>query len=181
MKQRILGVIDVLALIATIFLWFAIEGVLIVSWLLIMDYSVGGWLPLIIVNTLLIFVIVKRNKLRKKLLIIVSCITAIGVLVAGITFMSITNYSRDFTSEKWKNYPAGRSGMVEDLEKEYDFVGMSKAEVVELLGEPNNISQFLYGHETYEYYNHHKYDVGGRYLVNFDMNGVAFSAYYHFD
>ncbi len=181
MREKVLAILDTIALIVIAFLWLVIEGVLLISWFSIMVYSIGGWIPLIIVNGLLVLAIVYYKKNKKYLRTSVACATIIGVLISGITFAGINSYSNDFTPDKWKNYPAGRDAMIQDLEEEHNLVGMSKDEIIELLGEPNNISQFLYGYETYEYYNHHTYGVGYRYLVNFGEDGIVTSTYYTFD
>ncbi len=181
MKEKILGVVDTLLLITTVFLWVAIEGILLYSWFLISRFSVFGWVSLVIVNGVLIFNIVYYRKIKRKLLVLVACATAIGIFITGITFVGITNYSKDFTPEKWKNYPAGRARMIDNLEEEHNLVGMGKGEIIELLGEPNYISQKEHGYETYEYYRHREYGVGGRYIVNFDKDGMVCEAYYYFD
>ncbi len=178
MKKAMLNLLRVLAWAIVVVLWIAIEILLLLSLFSVMAYSVVGLIPLIIVNALLILAIIYRKKIKMRLLTSVVCATIAGVLISSITYIGTDAYSRDFTPEKWKNYPAGRDAMVEDLEKEHDLVGMTKNEIIELLGEPNHTSQFLYGYETYEYYNHHKYGVGYRYRVNFDKTGTVTSASY---
>ena len=41
--------------------------------------------------------------------------------------------------------------MIDDLEKKYDFVGMTKDEIIEILGEPDTVSEYG-GWEVFDYY-----------------------------
>ncbi len=182
MRKAFLIILKVLAWTGLTFLWFVIEGVLFVSWFSIMAFSVGGWLPLIIVNALLVLAIICRKKIKMRLLKSVVCATITGIIITAITFVGITTYSNDFTPEKWKKYPMARFEMIDNLEEEHNLVGMTKAEISELLGEPNHISQRLYGYETYEYYYNYTYSIAkSRYLVNFSDNGTVHSVYNNFD
>lgn len=181
MKKTLLILNKILVWIVFVVLWLAIEILLLLSWFSIAVYSVGGWIPLVIVNGLLILAIVYCKKNKKYLRTSVACATIISALISGITFIGINTYSNDFTPEKWKNHPSGRDAMIQDLEEEHNLVGMSKDEIMKLLGEPDNISQFLYGYETYEYYNHGEYGIGYRYLVNFDEDGIVTTTYHIFD
>ena len=45
----------------------------------------------------------------------------------------------DYTREKWDKYPFERGGMIDSLQEQYEFIGMTEQELKEVLGEPNRI------------------------------------------
>ena len=82
-------------------------------------------------------------KLKKIIIIIISgiCVLAgIYFLIAFVMVQSlISGYDKDFKSNLWKDDYEGerRTAMVDDLEKKYLKKGMTKEEVIQLLGEPD--------------------------------------------
>ena len=60
----------------------------------------------------------------------------IYIIILFIIEKSINIYFKSFTSGKWKNnnWHSFRYNMIDDLEQEYEFVGMNKNEVYEILG-----------------------------------------------
>lgn len=53
-----------------------------------------------------------------------------GILYASSCYISV------FSQEKWARYDSLRTYMVEDMESKYDFIGMTKQQVLDLLGKP---------------------------------------------
>jgi hypothetical protein len=78
-----------------------------------------------------------------------SIITILYVcIIVPIIQFGIKNYLSVFTIDKWQNiHQSHRYLMIDDLEKKYNFVGMTKEEVFEILGE-EHINQSL----VIEYY-----------------------------
>jgi len=54
---------------------------------------------------------------------------------------------KEFSPELWDEYPYERGHMVDDLLEDYDFIGMTKDEVIELLGE----KRLVIGERTLRY------------------------------
>ena len=68
------------------------------------------------------------------------CLTII-LLACGLLFANIgENKFREFTIEKWAHYPSRRLTMYFDLEERYKLKGVTKHEVINLLGIPDDIN-----------------------------------------
>ncbi len=94
-----------------------------------------------------------RKRISKYLSLPLSFIvfTIISVVLVGSILAVAKGYISEFNEKKWSNYERLRTYMIEDMEEEYEIVGMTDKEVLELLGEP----MYNYGDETitrYEYY-----------------------------
>ncbi|GGA67728.1 hypothetical protein [Ornithinibacillus halotolerans] len=64
-------------------------------------------------------------------------ITLVGIVAIAAYFLF---FNQDkFSSERWKNEPKERGEMVDDFISTYGIIGMDKAEIMELLGEPENV------------------------------------------
>lgn len=107
---------------------------------LIVCYSeVLFWLFLIVIPALLLllpvfFHFICHKKwigafLRSGIMFLVT-LTVIFCLHTGIRISM-----RTFTQDKWKNYSDLRYLMIDDMEEKYDFVGMTKEEAIEILGD----------------------------------------------
>ena len=87
--------------------------------------------------TLPLFIKIKFNK-KFYISVIISSITTIlyvFVIVPTLQY-GIKNYLSVFTIDKWKSgHQYNRYFMIEDLEKKYNFVGMTKEEIFYILGE----------------------------------------------
>jgi len=68
------------------------------------------------------------------------------------TYYSVDCYLNDFTPEKWEKYPNERYHMLENMTKEINFLGMTKEEVIEILGEPNQPYADTYNADLIDYY-----------------------------
>lgn len=178
MSDIVKTVLKVIAWIGLALLWVIIELVLLLLWSAIMAYSIGGWLPLLLVNALLVLAVVFCKKKNRSLLRDVAYTTIISIILSGVICWGWHAFESDFTTDKWINYPAGRGAMIDNLQEEHNMIGKTHGEIIDLLGEPETISQRLYGYETYEYY----YGAAsGRYFVNFDSNGKVSKVYNNFD
>lgn len=56
-----------------------------------------------------------------------------GVLWCAFDYMSV------YTREKWDKYPWERSCMIDNLNEQYEFIGMTEQEVIAILGESDLI------------------------------------------
>ena len=107
-------------------------------------YIVYLIIPTIILIMPLIFKFVFKKKFYKSIcysaLIIIVYILMLLVLTFGIR-----NYFKTFTTEKWtnNNWHGFRYLMIQDLEKQYDLIGMKKEEIYKILGkEDRNLNEF---------------------------------------
>ncbi len=77
---------------------------------------------------------VRRLKRRNYIVFGVLVILAAVVLVKFCSY----RYWHSFSREKWLSYPEKRAYMASDLLKRHELAGMTKDEVVSLLGQHNN-------------------------------------------
>lgn len=95
------------------------------------DLLLHGWHP----------ITMKYKKLIIRALISVGAVFGVIVGVFYLTVYMIVkddiNNKEDFQSNVWKNDPEKRPYMLRDLGEEYLKKGMSKDEVIKLLGEPD--------------------------------------------
>lgn len=93
-------------------------------------------IPIIILMLPIIFKLIFKKKFYKSVcysaLIIILYILLLFLLQFGIR-----NYFNTFTKEKWinENWHGFRYLMIEDLEKQYNLIGMNKEEIYQILGE----------------------------------------------
>lgn len=57
------------------------------------------------------------------------------LIIAGGCFLSSHLYFSEFSGEKWQNHPRARHLMIDDITEEYMLIGITKSEVINLLGE----------------------------------------------
>ncbi len=99
----------------------------------------------------LILLIIFRRKLKEvweyPLFLIVSSV--ITLILCFIAVSAVYIYYNNFSSYKWSNAPGFRYLMIDSLEKKYEITGMSKQEIVLLLGEPQNINDLNGGYEYF--------------------------------
>lgn len=77
----------------------------------------------------------------------------LGIIVLFFV-IAIASYhlNRTFSTSKWLNNPEERTAIVDNLLKKHELVGMNEADVVALLGEPNNDSGYFNADNRYVYY-----------------------------
>lgn len=103
----------------------------------------------ILINLILLIIFRRRLKAvwEYPLFLIVS--TVITLILRFIAVFAVYIYYNDFSSSKWNNAPGCRCLMIDSLEKKYEITGMSKQEIILLLGEPQNINDLT---GSYEYF-----------------------------
>lgn len=95
-------------------------------------------------------------------------------VIAVITELGLMTYLARFTVDKWESFPHCRYLMTYDLDSNYKIVGMSKNEIINLLGTPNQYnSSFTYGGEAWTYGTKKGFLFDKYYVVEFDKNGIA--------
>lgn len=96
-----------------------------------------------------------------------------AVMVNGIIYNAAGLYSSVYSREKWDENEEIRFYMIDDLEKKYDFVGMTKDKVIEILGEPDTVSEYG-GWEVFDYYLGYGDDMIDPYTYNVRFeDGIA--------
>ncbi len=95
-------------------------------------------LPIIAFVLPLSLTLIFKHNLKKTILGFVISIIVYAIVAFG-TFFAVNTYLSDFTYEKWERYQSERYLMLDDLASEVDFIGMTKDEVIEILGEPEPI------------------------------------------
>lgn len=99
---------------------------------------------------LLLMPIILKFTLRKEFYksILYSCIGIVVYIfiILGLTF-GINRYFKTFTKEKWSNdnWRGFRYLMIDDMEKKYNFIGITKNEVYSILGEEDKKLEKLQG------------------------------------
>lgn len=73
-----------------------------------------------------------------------------GILYAASDYISV------YTKEKWDKYPLERYCMLDSLNEQYEFIGMTEQKLKEILGEPTRIVEYAgntkyKGHTVYQY------------------------------
>ncbi len=158
MKVKILKILlNVLLYLVFVLLWGVIISVLALMNLFdtfISSFNDGILLEIFAITSVLgiVITILCRKKLKYKwmlplLLIVSTIVTTVvnyGVLWCTYGYMSV------YTREKWDKYPWERSCMVDNLNEQYEFIGMTEQEVIAVLGEPDRIFEYD-GRTVYQY------------------------------
>ena len=95
-------------------------------------------LPIVAFVLPLALTLIFKHNLKKTILGFVISIIVYAIVAFG-AFFAVNTYLRDFTHEKWERYQDERHLMIDDLASEVDFIGMTKDEVIRILGEPEPI------------------------------------------
>lgn len=107
-----------------------------------------------------------RKKIKSDMvmpvILIISTISSVFV-IGGINF-AVNEYVSVYTKEKWNRNEDLRFNMIDDIESKYNFIGMSEAEIIDLFGEPESISE--HDGKRYEYY------IGNAYIDAFYYNFI---------
>lgn len=101
----------------------------------------GAWIitvGIIILIGVFAFPIYTYKLFKDKLLLMKMSflITVIFLVVSFGAWYFTQSRFKDFTPERWQQYPRQRVTMIEDLKKEHNIIGMNKNNVIDLLGEP---------------------------------------------
>jgi len=89
--------------------------------------------PIAVFALTVIFTI--KSKPKKSILLSVILILSYAAIAFSMIFV-VNSYFSEFSQEKWGKYPYQRYNMLEDMTDEINFMGMSKEEVIDILGNP---------------------------------------------
>lgn len=89
----------------------------------------------------------------------------------AVTYNIIQNHVSTYNRQNWDNNENLRIYMIEDLEKQYQFIGKTETEVTDFLGHPANIS--YYSGKRLEYYIGNGYIDPYTYDIIIENNIVA--------
>lgn len=122
-------------------------------------------LPLLLL-ILPIIICIKKEKIFYKSILI--GLLAIGVYLVIITILraGLFYYFEKFTPEKWEKYSDLRNNMIDDLEKKYKIVGMSKTNAISLLGTPEETNKGIC------YYEYQVIFTDYYYCLSYDENNI---------
>lgn len=143
MKDKIITIIQHLTFIIAVFL--AVFAVFAFSMLIqFFDSSVIDvigkvpWFIIYILLPIIVFLVpllIDRSFKKSALWAVV--LISIYALISLGTYAGIHKYMENFTSDKWDKYPKVRYLMLDDLADKHNFIGMSKDEITDILGESN--------------------------------------------
>jgi len=91
--------------------------------------------PVILLFSPFFISLVWKKPLSKSVSISVIIVVLYFIVILGLNVYLII-YFQTFTKNKWAQFPDNRFLMIENLESQYTLTGMSKEEVLSLLGEP---------------------------------------------
>lgn len=102
------------------------------------------WIGIALAITIVLSPLYLRIFIKQEYVVAGLCLllTIVFILVATGALNYSEKQFRNFTPELWSEYPNHRMIMVSDLVKNNDIIGMSKEQVVEILGEPDKTSEF---------------------------------------
>ena len=92
-------------------------------------------LPIIAFLLPIVLSLALKTDIKRACLLTLASVLVYVVISVGI-YISANAYFKSFTPQKWMEYEDQRWLMLEDMAEETDFRGMTREEVVEILGEP---------------------------------------------
>ncbi|WP_193224398.1 outer membrane protein assembly factor BamE [Bacillus sp. B1-b2] len=105
----------------------------------------------------------------------VTIICLIPVLVC-LFMLGLNEYNSNFTSSKWSEKPSKRVEIIDDLLLNYDFKGMTKNEVINILGTPSETEYFKKDNNIVYHLGYERglISIDSEWLViNFDGNEIV--------
>ena len=75
-------------------------------------------------------------------------VVALAIIIASVVY----HQNHTFSTPKWLNNPEKRTAIVDNLLEQHKLVGMAEADVIALLGEPNNNYGYFNADNRYVYY-----------------------------
>ena len=126
-------------------IWYLCFIYAISSGTIISDTSkvLGNIIYYIIPLILLFFPAIRQRVFKKnflKSILIGTCFVIIYVIIFFVLSYGLERYFSIFSEYKWKNYAKNRDLMIEDLNHKYEIVGMSKEDIVNLLGKGYSVT-----------------------------------------
>lgn len=97
------------------------------------------------------------------------------IIATIITLVLVFSFQKDFSVEKWQNEPQKRYQMIDDILESKRFMNQTKKEIIELLGQPNQVNQerFLYDLGQPESFFNSKSEILVLYFKNDKVNKVT--------
>ena len=108
-------------------------------------------LPIISFGLPIVLTLTLKLNLEKSIITSVVSIFIYAIISLG-TLYTVNSYLSDFTQEKWKKYPSERHHMLKDMTDEINFIGMSKENVIEILGEQYYLYADADGADVIDYF-----------------------------
>lgn len=75
-----------------------------------------------------------------------------ALLLAAVIGVFVYRYEHTFRAQRWREEPDERTSMIDDLLREQPLVGMTEADVLELLGPNDNDLGYFQADGRYVYY-----------------------------
>ncbi len=94
----------------------------------------------------------RKEKGKTSLGLIIGAALAVVILV--FCCVGAVGYANrhTFTQERWLEQPGSRAKMTDDLFADYELVGMTEQQILELLGPNDNLSGYFQKENRYVYY-----------------------------
>lgn len=109
-----------------------------------------------IITTILCKKKMKPSWMLPLLLIVSTIITT--TINYGLLYIT-SDYISVYTKEKWERYPDFRYCMLDHLQEQYEFIGMTEQSLKEILGEPTSIVEYT-GNTKHQGFTAYQYLVG---------------------
>ena len=140
----------------------------------ILFYAVYIILPILIMILPVIRKFILKEKFYKSILYSCLAVVIYIFVLLGLNF-GIKSYFKTFTTEKWSNrdWYSYRYLMIDDLEEKYNFIGMSKEEVYDILGKTDEGVKESGGEYVIAYPIKNGFFEGDYYQIYFDKNDVV--------
>ena len=91
---------------------------------------------------------IRRIKIVNYTIFSIFLILFIAIIVCCLLY----RYQHTFSPDKWLNNPTERTDIINDLLQSYELIGLTEAEILSLLGSPNNDYCVFNANNRYVYY-----------------------------
>ncbi|MCH5210646.1 MAG: hypothetical protein J1F01_06735 [Oscillospiraceae bacterium] len=170
--KKIQIIISVICYVVFIALWCIIG---IAGWFFITfgnDIIPGFVIPIMIVTAIVVVAYPLYSKLKYSKRAYVSILLTLAFCVTvATTYFVFEKYYSVFTYQKWHEDREHRYMMVNSLENKYKIDGMTGEEVIEILGEPENIAP---GYNAANIPSQYMYEYYAGYKDNFRIDPMIY-------
>jgi len=94
-------------------------------------------------------------KKMKRIWMLPLCMIIATIITTAVNYgilYGVSEYLSVYTREKWDNFPLTRYCMLDSLNEQYEFIGMTEQELKENLGEPTRIAEDTHYHGRIGYH-----------------------------